>query len=607
MIEFLETNKRVGIVGPLLFNPNMSIQQSITSVMFKSIIILLFFRLSTRKRINESFIAKYQSGYFLKKGESLLGACIVVRKQLFEELGGFDENFFFTGEEGDLILNAMKKGYAICFYPKAKIIHIHSATFKKNNQELKEKILYSYYSGILYFCKKNYGYFYHVIAYWILIISLSLRKLYNMMFEIMGGNRELNILVYKLLLNRLKNQSISENLELTRLKNKEIVDRKLNKRVLVLSSDLSITGGIPRYSQYQTKVLKTLGFNVYLITGYQIGDFFKVEDFNHIYTLNLNHGERLNVLNKARLVINSILLAKNLKPDLIIANHISVFPLAYLIKKFFDIPYIVNIYGAELWSNPRSIELKSLKESHAIIADSKHTVEYAVNNLEIDKNKVFLIYDPVDVTKFKPIPLAEYEYIYEKYNIPKGKKIILTLSRLDRFKGHEIVIDLIDKFDENVIYVIGGTGTKENYLKQICLNKGVLNKKVFFTGKIEENDLPYFYNMCDVFVLISKKEQGEGEGLPLSLIEASACGKPILVGNEDGSREAVIDSKNGFIVNPRDNNEVLEKLKKLLQDDKLRLEMGAKGREIACEFFSYENFERNHIKILDNFLKGKNG
>jgi phosphatidylinositol alpha-1,6-mannosyltransferase len=374
------------------------------------------------------------------------------------------------------------------------------------------------------------------------------------------------------------------------------------KNVLILSSDLSITGGIPRYTKYQINVLKTLGFEVSLITGYKIGDFFKAEEFKHIYTLNLNHGERLNILNKIMLIINSLLSTKNLTPDLILTNHISLFPLAYLINKSFRIPYIANIYGAELWTNPKYLGLKSLKEANAVIADSKNTLKYAVKNLGLDKNKVFLIYDPVDTARFKPMNINEYEYIYEKYKLPKGKKIILTLSRLDRFKGHEIIIDLIDRFDEEVIYVIGGTGAKENYLKQMCLAKGVLGKKVFFAGKVEESDLSYFYNVCDVFVLISKKEHGEGEGLPLSLIEASACGKPIIVGNEDGSREAVIYDKNGFTVSPRDNNEVFKKLKMLLQDDKLRHEMGTKGREIVCDLFSYENFEKNHIKILDNFF-----
>jgi phosphatidylinositol alpha-1,6-mannosyltransferase len=374
------------------------------------------------------------------------------------------------------------------------------------------------------------------------------------------------------------------------------------KNVLILSSDLSITGGIPRYTKYQINALKTLGFEVFLITGYQIGDFFKPEEFKHIYTLKLNHGERLNILNKIKLIINSLLTTKKLAPGLILTNHISLFPLAYFINISFGIPYMVNIYGAELWTNPKYLELKSLKEASAVIADSKNTLEYAVNNFGLDKNKVFLIYDPVDTARFRPMDFNEYEYIYEKYKLPKRKKIILTLARLDRFKGHEIIIDLIDKFDEGIIYVIAGAGAKENYLKQICFDKGILNKKVFFTGKVEENDLPYFYNVCDVFVLISKKEPGEGEGLPLSLIEASSCGKPIIVGDEDGSKEAVIENKNGFIVSPRDNNEVFEKLKRLLQDDKLRLKMGREGREIVCKFFSYENFEKNFTEVITKFF-----
>jgi len=590
-IRLLKENAKAGIVGPLIYNPDMTIQQSVTELSFWGIVLkMLTLRNTTQGKWN---IRNHTEYMVVEKGKGLLGACLLMRKDFFLKLGGFDENFFFTGEEGDLILEARRKGWQILQSFKGAIIHHHGATIKRIESKEKTHILYSYYSGILYFIEKNYGKIPRLITFLLISCQLFIKFLFWSVKSLSSRDALLKASVYKFILTNLN-----------KLKNN--VNSNKNKIVLLLSSDLSITGGIPRYTYYQVKTLKELGYKIFLITSYEIGDFFNHNLFEEIFSFYLPHGARLNALQKVRFFFHTLILAKKIKFDFILVNQLSLAPVAYLCNKVFNIPYILNIYGAELWSNPKYIDIFAIRRANAIFADSKHTVDYACTCLGVNPNKIHLVYDPVDIYRFKPRTRDLILNIFDKYKIPHDKKIVLTLSRLDRFKGHELVIEIIDKLPDDVVYIIGGNGEKLISLKKLAESKDKF-KKIYFTDKIDEVDLPFFYNIADIFILISKKEHGEGEGLPLSLIEASASGIPIIAGNEDGSVEAVENGLNGYIVSPRDTNELLSKLLMLFSDMQKRIELGYNGREFAKKKFSLDNFRDKHKILFDIICSKRSG
>ena len=113
---------------------------------------------------------------------------------------------------------------------------------------------------------------------------------------------------------------------------------------------------------------------------------------------------------------------------------------------------------------------------------------------------------------------------------------------------------------------------------------------------IPQDDLVPLYNVADLFVLISKKDVLEGEGLPLSLIEALACGVPILAGNQDGSIEAIGENINGFAVDPNNREDVLERAKDIIYCGKF----GDKKiiREYCERNFSFDLFRRKFIGVV---------
>jgi N-acetylglucosaminyl-diphospho-decaprenol L-rhamnosyltransferase len=139
IINYMEEHGDAGICGPQLVYPDMSEQRSfapVPSLFFEVVPKSLLERLLPRR-----YSAKGPSGPVSgelrtpkspRPVESLIGAAIVVRRDLMEVLQGFDESFFFFLEETDLCVRVREKGYKVVFFPEAKVIHLQGKTVRKN-------------------------------------------------------------------------------------------------------------------------------------------------------------------------------------------------------------------------------------------------------------------------------------------------------------------------------------------------------------------------------------------------------------------------------------------------------------------------------------------
>jgi hypothetical protein len=86
--------------------------------------------------------------------EYVSGACLVVRRELFEKVGLLDENILMYWEDADLCRRIRSAGYKVCFFPEAKVIHHWGKTAKKEGQEVTERI---FNQSMIYFYRKHYG------------------------------------------------------------------------------------------------------------------------------------------------------------------------------------------------------------------------------------------------------------------------------------------------------------------------------------------------------------------------------------------------------------------------------------------------------------------
>src|SRR3989344_479268 len=140
MVSFLEKNQEIGILGGKLENRNGSKQLSAGK--FYKPLNLSFSLLGL-----ESFVRSAPDK--ISKVDWVSGACMMIRRDLFERLGGFDENYFMYMEDMDLCFRAKKEGFLTYFYPDIKLEHREAGS---SNRQFAVKNIYK---GLLYFYKKH--------------------------------------------------------------------------------------------------------------------------------------------------------------------------------------------------------------------------------------------------------------------------------------------------------------------------------------------------------------------------------------------------------------------------------------------------------------------
>jgi phosphatidylinositol alpha-1,6-mannosyltransferase len=112
--------------------------------------------------------------------------------------------------------------------------------------------------------------------------------------------------------------------------------------------------------------------------------------------------------------------------------------------------------------------------------------------------------------------------------------------------------------------------------------------------------LPDVYRCASLFSLITERGIGQGEGLPLTPIEAMACGVPILVGNQDGSREAVVEGTNGRVLDPFDIASHTLAIEQIACNPDLRRRLGEESARLANERFSFAQFRAKHATLYES-------
>lgn len=146
LVEAMEAGPRIGIVGPRVLNPDGSLQLSYAR--FPSALRWLA-ALPTPKEFRHYERAGYESGH---RVEWLSGCCLLVRRQMLEELGGLDEQFFFNFEDIDLCKRAHDAGWRCWYAPSAQVMHYRGAS--SVTPEVRERILLEKRrSQLLYFRK----------------------------------------------------------------------------------------------------------------------------------------------------------------------------------------------------------------------------------------------------------------------------------------------------------------------------------------------------------------------------------------------------------------------------------------------------------------------
>jgi glycosyltransferase involved in cell wall biosynthesis len=235
-------------------------------------------------------------------------------------------------------------------------------------------------------------------------------------------------------------------------------------------------------------------------------------------------------------------------------------------------------------------ESRLLRLSNVVTAVSP-SVANELTEYGFDSRKVTIMWNGVDEKVF--CPLGNNEKL-EKYILYTG----VLRARKGLFDLMKCAI-LVNKIIPNVKFVICGTGPLLQKLKEQVRSVG-LEKKVLFLGRVERKRLINIYQNATIYVVSSIYE-----GLPTVLLEAMACGLPVVATNIGGNRDLISSNVNGLLVPPRSPEKMAQMIALLWNDEHLRKRLGDNARETIVKKYTWELIANNFINVYEALVQNK--
>lgn len=275
-------------------------------------------------------------------------------------------------------------------------------------------------------------------------------------------------------------------------------------------------------------------------------------------------------------------------------------PIGYRLRKKYGVPYIIRFGGGDIpgFQNRFTFLYKLLgpflkviwNNADALIANSEGLKKMAVGFY--DKKPINIIYNGVDINKFYPV-------IKNKHNTNEEIIKLLFVSRLIERKGLQFVIPSLKKIEEKshkiVRLIIVGDGPYRKDLEKIAMENDCTNM-ICFEGQKEKIELLSYYQQADIFIFPSKKE-----GMPNVVLEAMACGLPIVMTPCEGSKELV--TNNGFISSI---DTFADKITELCSNTELRRHMGQNSLTNVEKIFTWKSVGTKYMDLFEKIAKRQN-
>src|SRR5205814_743784 len=258
------------------------------------------------------------------------------------------------------------------------------------------------------------------------------------------------------------------------------------------------------------------------------------------------------------------------------------------------VPYGIYFHGGDLLSEQHKIRHSRLKRrstrailggAAVLMVNSAWTRDLALSvlgelGLDGHGQRLRVVHLGTDPGRF--MPGVDPTELRERLGLPEdGVRWMLTVARLTPHKGADTVLRALPAILEHapdVRYAVAGSGPALDQLEELASAIGVADR-VSFLGSVSDRDLPALYNLASVYVGASRLADRIGvEGFGISLVEASACGLPVVAGNSGGIPDAVRDGETGFLVPPEDPAALAAAIVLLLASPGLAKRVGAAGR-----------------------------
>ena len=263
---------------------------------------------------------------------------------------------------------------------------------------------------------------------------------------------------------------------------------------------------------------------------------------------------------------------------------------AHHYAKKHGVPYVLQAHG----SLPRIMSKKRLKQvydnlwGYRLLKDASRVI--AVTKMEaeqyksmgVGEEKIEIVPNGIDLSEFDNLP--ERGEFRAKYGFSADQRIILYLGRIHKIKGLDLLVNafagLSKPLNDITLVIVGPDDGYLPSLKKLIADLEI-SARVLFTGPLYGQEKLKAYVDADVYVLPSIYET-----FPLTVLEAWACGTPVVVTDRCGIAD-VIDGQAGLVI-PYDKEQLQHALLHVLDDDKIRLRFAEKGKLLVREKFNCE-------------------
>lgn len=301
-----------------------------------------------------------------------------------------------------------------------------------------------------------------------------------------------------------------------------------------------------------------------------------------------------------------IRIIKKEKIDVVSAHWI--IPNGFLIavvKKITGIPFTVTIPGSDIYLGGKNWLFRSMvgfaaSVANTVISDSRHYLSQ-LTNLGFKPTETVVIRYGVNTEKFEST--GKDVNILKKYGLIKDTPTIVAVGRMVEKKGFKYLISAMPKvlseFPKAKLLMVGD-GDQKQELEALAKSLQVENN-IIFAGTISYSKLPKYYNLGDVFVMPSvKDERGNIDASPVAMMEAMACGAPVVATGFSGSQDLIKNGETGFLVKEKNSEEIATSIINLLRK---KSSIRTKVRKIAVDNFSTSNVVKKYLAIFESIVR----
>jgi glycosyltransferase involved in cell wall biosynthesis len=274
-------------------------------------------------------------------------------------------------------------------------------------------------------------------------------------------------------------------------------------------------------------------------------------------------------------------------------------PIGWLLKRVYGLPYLISLRGADVPSDEVARFARQYKllrplirwlwhDADALVAVSNGLRSYAKET--VPDLPIQVIPNAIDLSEFTPPSQRDTQ----------GPVRLLYVGRFNTFKNVETLVDAVGRLSQMDVgefeLDLVGEGEQRPVLERMVSELG-LTRRVHFRGWVARDDIVEHYRRADIFVTATT-----WEGMPNTVLEAMACGLPIVGTQASGLQELVREGVNGYLVPIKDPAAMAEALVELMGNCYERRRMGWESRKLAEREFAWEYITEQYVRVYEQVL-----